>query len=99
MELLRGGELLDAVMETVGGWADVCMALAADGVWLVWAAVVAVGVWMGGRRCRCTTTAAILTALLIPRLLSTFVQGHYTEAGARTVFRQLVLAIQYLHSQ
>lgn len=26
-------------------------------------------------------------------------QGHYSEADARTVFRQVVLAIQYLHSQ
>jgi calcium/calmodulin-dependent protein kinase I len=26
-------------------------------------------------------------------------QGHYSEADARTVFRQVVLAIQYIHSQ
>jgi calcium/calmodulin-dependent protein kinase I len=26
-------------------------------------------------------------------------QGHYSEADARTVFRQLIMAIQYLHSQ
>lgn len=26
-------------------------------------------------------------------------QGHYSEVDARTVFRQVILAIQYLHSQ
>jgi len=26
-------------------------------------------------------------------------QGHYSEADARTVFRQVILAIQYLNSQ
>lgn len=26
-------------------------------------------------------------------------QGHYSEADARTVFHQVILAIQYLHSQ
>jgi hypothetical protein len=26
-------------------------------------------------------------------------QGHYSEADARTIFRQLIEAIQYLHSR
>ena len=90
MELLRGGELLEAVLEMVGwrgrgegtgGWDG------GDGV--------STRCQPGGTRpgrCQQRPTVRVLCAACA-------VQGHYSEADARTIFRQLIEALQYLHSQ
>jgi serine/threonine protein kinase len=91
MELLPGGELLDAVLEQVGTGNSVLRHL---------------------RQCQPPALLSSLSMLVCPLValptveahqllvtLAFWLQGHYSEADARTIFRQLVEAIQYLHSR
>lgn len=96
-ELLRGGALLEAllVLEKV---------LRSPSRGIVYQRLLAVPGIAGGQRA--ATPATVENAVQLskmqwchPLLPHKRVQGHYSEADARTVFRQLILAIQYLHSQ